>query len=768
MQLRFEGNQVPHYLRQPAVALAKAIERVGDAGRERLTGFAGLRVLGQRITLLEQARFLADQFRSGTVNRHYEPQFINLYSSTWRAIADRYATNPDAFAKVTVPEFLVVRRGSELLAAAPGTADTPPVYVRDNDDEIAPGLIRAAGDAILEVKAADPARVGVLFVAFYGDHVRLFSRLRYDVRADNVPINELPRDPTALDVCAWLRPMAAFAIEALTGTAAGQLPADRSSLLARLGNVGLQFASDVVFELNGTIISPSGGRRAYLFRRADATPLVVALHVGAVSWAVVEDCVQAICDAIDLPQIATSMRLLARELAAVDAAAGEKKIEHADLERLGRTLYLDEHALAGAHHLLGDRLDANLSWIRAVVHLVGGADALDTFDRVGVGAVSDPNLMRIVLAPLLAPAGMSPDTVIDACRRSFTTENFREHLRFTLASFNESLIATGSEPETYPQLHADQVLHYVADHEVEIIQALRNTVAKKLERGEAAPEYVQLRDEIRSIAPDAAWLPLYKSVPHEVVATHVQAWLAQAGAPPLGENPSGLPSLQAVRKANLATVAKFAAVAAPLVRTWCVLRGLEAPEVWTDRDVPDAKLRVTLEAAGIMDFREVDDADLLAWCAALGLWPQSMEETFDRATLKIETTDIEAADAKAREEAEKREAKGRSVEFDGRDEDPKTADWTKISDVIAEKLSRRIKAMALGTLAGLAPVAKRTSDAEDRGPPATVGQPRPRRMPQAKKDMIGRLERARRLPLAQGTVRAKPGYRCGLGLKERK
>ena len=51
-----------------------------------------------------------------------------------------------------------------------------------------------------------------------------------------------------------LRPMAAFAIEALKGTAASQLPTDRSSLLARLDNVGLRFAAVVDFELNGNVI----------------------------------------------------------------------------------------------------------------------------------------------------------------------------------------------------------------------------------------------------------------------------------------------------------------------------------------------------------------------------------------------------------------------------------------------------------------------------------------------------------------------------------
>lgn len=111
------GERFPYYLRQPAVALSKAIERLGEAGRGRLTKCARLRVLGERVTLLDQARFLADQFRRGTVNRHFEPQFINLYGATWRAIVDRYASDPRAFAGATAPECLVVRRGSELRQA---------------------------------------------------------------------------------------------------------------------------------------------------------------------------------------------------------------------------------------------------------------------------------------------------------------------------------------------------------------------------------------------------------------------------------------------------------------------------------------------------------------------------------------------------------------------------------------------------------------------------------------------------------------------------
>ena len=59
------GERFPYYLRQPAVALGRAIERSGDVGREHLAARAGLNVLGERSALLEQARFLADQYRAG-------------------------------------------------------------------------------------------------------------------------------------------------------------------------------------------------------------------------------------------------------------------------------------------------------------------------------------------------------------------------------------------------------------------------------------------------------------------------------------------------------------------------------------------------------------------------------------------------------------------------------------------------------------------------------------------------------------------------------
>lgn len=732
------GERFPYYLRQPAVALSKAIERAGETARARLVDHARLRVLNRPATLLEQARFLAAQFHSGAVSRYYEPQFLNLYNGAWKGVADRHALEPAAFANVSPPALLVVRRGGEVAAVAPGASGAPPVYVRDLDDEIAVGLVQASGGALLDVKGADRKRVGAVLKALYDGRVRFLSELRYDVRADGVQIDELPRGGSAVDVCPWLRPMTAIAVEALRGAEAGQLPADRSVILTKLGAVELRFATGLVFQLDGATLAPDVRRRAHLFRRADGAPLVVALHGGPPGWREIEDCLRAICDAIDVPQLTASMRLLARELAHAGADPGAAEQTAADLDRLSGSLELDDQAVAAARQLLGDRLDDRLAWVRAIVHLYGGPDALHAFERGVSETGAEPNALRGLLGLLLPSRGIAGDEVIDACRRSFTCEDFRERLGIELAAFNASLARTGAQLETYPQLHAAQLLEYVTDHEVELILALRNAVAPKLERREPAPEYVRLRGELRSVAPDPNWLCLFKAVPEHLLAERVAAWLATAGAPPLGTNPNALPALQVVRTANLSAATAFAAAAAPLVRTWCARRGLAASEAWREPGASDAKLRTALEAVGVLDFRPLDQDGLLAWSAALGLWPKDMTQTLDRERLGIQATDVEQAEARAREDVEKQEARDRSVCFDGKDQDPKTTDWTWISEVIAAKLPKAVKATALSAQADLLPVVTRDEGAERRPPRRSRGEPGAN-VPQAKKDMIGRL-----------------------------
>lgn len=102
-----------------------------------------------------------------------------------------------------------------------------------------------------------------------------------------------------------------------------------------------------------------------------------------------------------------------------------------------------------------------------------------------------------------------------------------------VARRNDSLAATGSEPVTHPDLHASQLANYVVEHEVLILEALRNQAIERVSRREPEPHYQQWRDGLRAMLPDQAWLPIHHFVPDPALADHVQTWLTSLGAPRL-------------------------------------------------------------------------------------------------------------------------------------------------------------------------------------------------------------------------------------------
>jgi hypothetical protein len=731
------NERFPFYLRQVAVTIGRIIDRRQPDALKQLRIYGRLRLLNDPAIALDQARFLASQYAAGTVRPHYEQQLANLYNATWKVIADKHAADPQATGKAANDMPILVRRRADLAVTIP-VKETAPLYVRDSDDDLAPSLVASIDGLLLDIKGADRARVGAAAEALFGKKVSRLSTMRYDVKIDDVALDDIETSETALDKCPWLRVMLAVAMEGLRGTDAGQLPADRGTVLERLSDIALVAAEDVAFEINEQRIMAPGDRPAYVFRRSDRPTLVVTRVGVPLTWNGLQLCLPAICDAIDLSPVANGMRLLAHELAAACEDIGELGLDEDVISRLGRTLQLEDGFVASVQHLIGERVDLRMPWIRAAIHYGLGAEALKDCDRLEAEHGADPARLLAELMPLITAAATDADGLLKACRRAQSTAQFGELLDLDFARFNESLAATGSEPLAYPAIHASQLLNHIVDHETSILEALRNAVASMLDKFTPAPDYAQRRDALRSMKTDQAWLPLYHFVPEAVLEEHLARWLADAGAPPIGSNPHGLPDLADVRLANLAAISRFAAAATPIVRAWWKGPVSSIPEYWREAKAAEQHIRAKLDAAGAVDFKPMDETALISWCVKLAFWPDGMEPTLDCDMLGIGADAIDAAAKEAQREAEERAAKARSVRVNDRDVDPEHADWTEISAEIAARLSKQVKSARLTTPTELAVLEKRTNK------PATSRNPRdvppgPDRTPQAKKDMIGRL-----------------------------
>lgn len=731
------SERFPFYLRQVAVTIGKIIDRRQPEALEMLRMHGHLRVLNDPATAIEQARFLATQYAAGTVRPHYEQQLANLYNATWKVIADRNAADPQATGKAANDMPILVRRRAGLAVTIP-TKETAPLYVRDSEDDLAPSLIASIDGLLLDIKGADRARVGAAAEALFGKKVNRLSAMRYDVKIDEVALDDIETSETALDQCPWLRVMLAVAMEGLRGTDAGQLPSDRGLVLERLGNIALVVAEDVSFEINGQRITAPGDRPAYVFRRSDQSTIVVSRVRDPLTWNGLQLCLPAICEAIDLPPVANGMRLLAHELAATGEAIEELSLDDDVISLLGRTLQLEDGSLASVQHLIGERLDLRMPWIRAAIHYGSGREALNDCDRLEAEHGADPSRLLAELMPLITAAATDADALLKACRQAQSSAQFRELLDLDFARFNESLAATGSEPLTYPAVHASQLLNHIVQHETSILEALRNAAAPMLATLAPAPDYAKRRDGLRSMKPDPAWLTLYHFVPDAVLEEHVARWLESAGAPAIGTNPHALPDLADVRSVNLPAIGRFATAATPIVRAWWKGPASSIPDYWRESKSAEQHIRAKLDAAGAVDFKSMDETALIAWCVKLGLWPDGMDPTFDRDALGIGADAIDAAAKEAQREAEERASKARSVRVNDRDVDPEHADWTEISAEIAARLSKQVKSARLTTPTELALLERRTNQPSTDRRPRDV-PPGPDRTPQAKKDMIGRL-----------------------------
>ncbi len=731
------NERFPFYLRQVAVGIGRIIDRLQPDALKKLRIYGQLRLLNDPAIALDQARFLASQYAAGTVRPHYEQQLANLYNATWKVLADRHEADPHATGKAANDMSILVRRRADLVVIIPAK-ETAPLYVRDSDDDLAPSLVASIDGFLLDIKGADRARVGAAAEALFGKKVSRLSKMRYDVKIDDVVLDDIDTAETALDQCPWLRVMLAVAMEGLRGTDAGQLPSDRGLVLERLGNIALVAAGDIAFEINDQRIMAPGDRPAYVFRRSDRPTLVVTRVGDPLNWHGLQLCLPAICEAIDLSSVANGMRLLAHELAATGQAIDELGLEDDVISQLGRTLQLEDGSVASVQHLVGERVDLRMPWIRAAIHYGAGPEALNDCHRLEAEHGADPARLLAELMPLITAASTNADALLKACRQAQSATQFRELLDLDFALFNESLIATGSEPLTYPAVHASQLLNHIVDHETSILEALRNAAAPTLDTFTPAPEYAQRRDDVRAMNTDPAWLTLYHFVPEFVLDDYVARWLESLGAPAAGANPHALPDLADVRSANLTAIGRFATAATPIVRAWWKGPASGVPDYWREAKAAEQQIRAKLDAAGAVDFKPMDEAALIEWCIKLGLWPDGMGRTLDRDELGIGADAIDSAAKEAKREAEERAAKARSVRVNDRDVDPEHADWTEISAEIAARLSKQVKSARLNTPTELAVLETRPHKPPINRDPRNV-PPGPDRTPQAKKDMVGRL-----------------------------
>ncbi len=735
------GDRFEPYLRRPAQSLRRDIERAPDQLIERLVKRCGLHVFGDPSSLSEQLEFLALQYARRDFNSYYEAHLFNLYSRSWEEIAKSVDGQQRGFEQDR-PAVILAQSGHErhLIQMSDGGGDqAEPVYICDTNKESDAHLLEASGRLFVFLRDADGEELGALFETYYGDRVRRLSQVEYTLLADGENIRNSVTT-SVVSICPQLRAMVAVAMEALSGTEAQRLPTDRSTILTKLERLNVVKARSLRFVIDGTdVLTSPDTIRAFHFR-LDVGAAIVAVQASEDwSWELVDSGVPAICDALGQRALVPHLRLLIAHLRHEEPLQQAIQAPPSPSEHLGRfsgLLQLSASASRAAGLSLSAGVERHVPWIRAVLHHMAGPAAVEEFDRLSDDALQDVGLFEKTLAKLLD----SPEcakALLAICRTAIGPKDFRQGLKLGFRDFNASLIAVGADPDTYPDLHQSRLQVFLRENAIDIADCLRESCADRLAKMEPVEGYAATRDSLRELRPDPAWLDIFEEPPTAALVDHVNAWLADKHAPPLGCH-DGLEPLAEVREHNQLVVHRFQQKAMPLVRAWCTrFEPGNAIRSLAEASGPNA-LQQRLDNAGVFDFRKLDDIPMMKWLRVFKIWPTSMPQSLDLEILGLSKSDLTAERTKAREAQEARKREERSIVFNGRPVDPINADLLSLSMELRDGLSPTVLERALGAASSLAVLQPSSTTRRKRrtGGSGSGGRPR---VPDEKTELIGRL-----------------------------
>ena len=728
------------FLRRPPHPLRRYLERASERLVLNLRAYAGLRVFNDPATLPEQLDFLARQYVSEDFDKFFERHLINLYNRTWLLLSNLLSDGDQEIDPNIAPEKILIRKGQmiQLLSMCDrDDAEGEIVYVCDTGREGDTSLLEASGRAYFELKEGDPQRIGKLFEALYGERIRRLSRVPYELLADGNDIEGGDLTPI-LEICPQLRPMLAIAMEALNGLDAQRLPSDRSTVLTRLERLKVKKAGKLSFTIDGIDISAGQDTNAFHFRLNSGEPVIVVSSSGEWSWDLLDRCMPAIGEAVGYRSLVPHLRLLVAPLRHGPPLVETQSQSFQDLERFAGYLQLSDTAMTAARATLSVGLERQAPWIRAILHLVAGNQAVEMFDRESADALKDAGVLEGVLSKVFEDASFTAGEFVSLCRTALGAEDFREGLGLDYAGFNASLSALGLEPETHPDLHRSRLENFIREKEVDITDCLRASCAPQLDKMQPAEGYATLRGAFRCLVPDPAWLLLFKEPPEDVLEKLANVWLEEHGAPPLGSGIEDLDPLAEVRRHNRRLIQDFAQQAVPVVRAWSAKNQPEQPTPSFATEDGADWLRHRLDDVGVLDFRILDEFAVMRWLQVLEIWPANMNLSIDLRELGLSEDDLAAESVRAREASEARKREARSVPFNGRFLDPKEVDLLALSEELHSGLSPKLLGRSLGATSELADAQPRDTSSP-RGAGGRSAKGGRSRAPEEKTELIGRL-----------------------------
>lgn len=594
-----------------------------SAARERLRK-AGLRTWNSPASSGARLAELSDLLASGEASEY---EFLSIRRAASRAWSEFIRLPARA-----LPDGLrlVVTRGSVLEVLTPSASEPPEIFVHDTPPGLVAQVLEAGGFPLLVADPADGKGIADVLATKSEILVRRTSTVEAKVVLDG---KELTPSATVgdgfLDVFdRWLVRVLLAIIDLRSTRFARVTDKVLHDVEARIRRVRLALGGNIQVNVDEQVL-PATGRLAESVHLDDPDdPLLILNQQELVvpSWRALEVLADDLAELIGQGQVASEIRA---------AALGFQRLvndwrEPTDHE-IARVLRCEVSAVADVLQNLRTSSEHLRLLLSPFVGVLAGTQFARRFESETVADLSELN---VLLADIV---GADAAASLFACaQRADSIDEIRRETGTDLGALNKVLLELGRQPIHFGELHRAALESYVNEHRLKLLEVLRRRFLAQFENLGDLSRYVAARD-FRSVSPDPRWLDAHEEPTEAMMQELMNNWVAARGQQP--STVKLLDSVDDVRQANRTLLDSRLPQIARLIVAWLNKSGSEIPDLWIElQGVRDA-----LGTSGCLDFKVLDERQILAWLATLNLWPTGMKLTLSPSELGLTETDLEAA-----------------------------------------------------------------------------------------------------------------------------
>lgn len=254
---------------------------------------------------------------------------------------------------------------------------------------------------------------------------------------------------------------------------------------------------------------------------------------------------------------------------------------------------------------------------------------------------------------------------------------------------NTAISALGSryKPVSNEHMHRDAWMRHLRLQQSAIVERLRERAAGTFERNETLDAYVAAREGVLAISADLAWFTMYDDLPEEVMNAQIDRWIDLA-LPVATADMSLSLTLNECRTSNGANLRNFLIKYAPILSAWIrtvgVITTAQVRQMWSSPDAARDTCIVRARDGGWLDFRLLDDDQIVHWLSLDGVWPVEKIANPDLVYWGLSVNSMASNDERAKSIRLEQQNRRMQVEFDGVTMSAVSEGYIAIANAVAE------------------------------------------------------------------------------------